>query len=111
VIERSAIAFIEDLKQLPQYVGRNAVEDNLDVIILKAAQFQENVLTLFCGVVSDPELLQAQQDVTCRGLQLPTILKPRRPKEESHTNSTPRWLPRYCCVLRSAGSSKSDLQE
>ena len=63
VIERSAVAFIDDLKTLPRYVGRNAVEVNLDVILSKAARFQEDVLTLFCGVVSDPELLQAQQDV------------------------------------------------
>jgi AcrR family transcriptional regulator len=63
VIEHSASSFVEDLKALPQYVGQGTVEENLLTIIQKAAIFQEDVLTLLCGVVSDPELLRAQQDL------------------------------------------------
>jgi AcrR family transcriptional regulator len=63
VIEHSASGFIEELKKLPHYVGQKTVEDNLATILLQAAKFQENVLTVFCGVVSDPKLLHAQQEV------------------------------------------------
>jgi AcrR family transcriptional regulator len=73
VIERSASSFVEDLKRLPQYVGRKTVEENLGTILLQAAKFQESVLTLFCGVVSDPELLQAQQDVMRKGRKGPHL--------------------------------------
>ncbi len=73
IIENSATAFVEDLEKLPQYVGRKTVEENLGTILLQAAKFQESVLTLFCGVVSDPELLRAQQDVMRKGRKGPHL--------------------------------------
>jgi AcrR family transcriptional regulator len=63
VIETSAGGFTEDLARLPYYVGRKTVEQNLARIVRQAASFQQRVLTLFCGVISDPELLEAQQKV------------------------------------------------
>jgi len=63
VIEESATGFVGDLTKLPQFVGQKTVEENLGMIIRQAAKFQESVLTLLCGVISDPELLKPQQDV------------------------------------------------
>ena len=40
---------------------------------LQAARFQDSVLTLFCGVVGDPDLLQAQQDVMRKGRKGPHL--------------------------------------
>jgi hypothetical protein len=73
VIEHSASAFVEDLRRLPQYVGQKTIEENLGAILLQAARFQESVLALFCGVVSDPELLQAQQEVMRKGRKGPHL--------------------------------------
>ena len=63
VIEQSVGAFVEVLKRLPHHVGRKTVAGNLATIIQQAAKFQEEALTLLCGVVSDPELLRSQQIV------------------------------------------------
>jgi AcrR family transcriptional regulator len=63
VIEQSAEGFVQHLIRLAQLVGQNTVEGNLVTILRHAARFQEDALTLFCGVISDPALLQAQQNV------------------------------------------------
>jgi AcrR family transcriptional regulator len=63
LIEESASGFVEHLIRLSRLVGQKTVEDNLVMIVRQAARFQEDALTLFCGVISDPELLKAQQEI------------------------------------------------
>ena len=63
LIEESASGFVEHLIRLPQLIGQKTVEENLAMIIRQAARFQDDALTLFCGVMSDPELLKAQQHI------------------------------------------------
>lgn len=62
-IEESASGFVEHLGRLPSLVGQKTVDGNLSMIIQQAARFQEDALTLLCGVMSDPELLTAQQKI------------------------------------------------
>ena len=63
LIEESASGFVEHLIRLSRLVGQKTVEDNLVMIVREAARFQEDALTLFCGVISDPELLKVQQEI------------------------------------------------
>ena len=71
LIEESASGFVEHLIRLPQLIGQKTVEENLAMIIRQAARFHDDALTLFCGVISDPELLKAQ----CRAPNFSTVVR------------------------------------
>ena len=73
LIEKSASGFAEHLIRLSRLVGQKTVEDNLVMIVRQAARFQEDALTLFCGVISDPELLKAQQEIMRKARQGPHL--------------------------------------
>ncbi|HEV2713659.1 MAG TPA: TetR/AcrR family transcriptional regulator [Terriglobales bacterium] len=64
-IEQVASTWAEQLQALPKLVGKSSVIDNLAFVLGQAAQFQEDALPLFSGIVSDPPLLKTQQ-VTMR---------------------------------------------